>query len=130
LESSTVSGQVKPSARMDVGISVKSFHPESNKVVLSNGKEYTYKCLIVNTGFDHSAKHIDGLKDFESEIAEKNQVYVHEIDEKPRLLRNYYHGWFHHNGDMIVYAPKAPYKGEGTDFYAFYYEHINRFDKL
>ena len=31
---------------------------------------------------------------------------------------------------MICYAPQFPYKGEGTDFYAFYYEHIMRFDKL
>jgi hypothetical protein len=44
--------------------------------------------------------------------------------------RNYYHGWKHQFGDMMCYHPKHPYKGEGSDFYAFYYEHINRIDKL
>jgi hypothetical protein len=27
---------------------------------------------------------------------------------------------------MICYSPKFPYKGEGTDFYALYYEHFMR----
>uniref|UniRef100_A0A7S3SDH7 Uncharacterized protein n=1 Tax=Strombidinopsis acuminata TaxID=141414 RepID=A0A7S3SDH7_9SPIT len=31
---------------------------------------------------------------------------------------------------MICYAPKFPYKGEGCDFYAFYYEHFMRQDKM
>ena len=31
---------------------------------------------------------------------------------------------------MLVYSPKLPYKGEGSDFYALYYEHYIRHDKL
>ena len=31
---------------------------------------------------------------------------------------------------MICYSPKFPYKGEGTDFYALYYEHFLRQDQL
>jgi hypothetical protein len=46
------------------------------------------------------------------------------------VSRNYYHGWSHTNGDMICYSPKQPYKGEGSDFYALYYEHFLRQDKL
>jgi hypothetical protein len=34
------------------------------------------------------------------------------------------------HGDFIHYAPKTPYKGESSSFYAFYYEHINRYDKI
>ena len=52
------------------------------------------------------------------------------IDTKARVVRNYYHGWNHSNGDMICYAPKFPYKGEGTDFWALYYESFMRQDKL
>ena len=29
-----------------------------------------------------------------------------------------------------MYSPKFPYKGEGSDFYALYYEHMMRQDKL
>lgn len=31
---------------------------------------------------------------------------------------------------MLCYSPKFPYKGEGCDFYALYYEHFMRQDKL
>jgi hypothetical protein len=55
---------------------------------------------------------------------------VHAIDHKERLHRNYYHGWNHTNSDMICYSPKFPYKGEGCDFYALYYEHFLRQDKM
>lgn len=115
---------------MDVGRRVESFDPKQNKITLDNGREYTYKALVVNTGFDHSAKHIEGLKEQENDRGE-NKIFVHEIDDRVRLVeRNYYHGWHHSNGDMICYAPEFPYKGEGSDFYAFYYEHIMRYDKM
>ena len=52
------------------------------------------------------------------------------IRDKLRVDRNYYHGWNHNNGDMIVYSPAGPYKGEGSDFYALYYESFLRQDKL
>ena len=50
LESGTVSSQVEPWSRFDVGVKVTQFKPDENKVVLSNGREYTYKALVVATG--------------------------------------------------------------------------------
>ena len=103
--------------------------PEENKVQLSNGKTYSYKALVLATGFDHSSHHIKGLPDFETDEGQNN-TFVHGVDTKERVNRNYYHGWNHPNGDMICYSPKVPYKGEGSDFYALYYEHFLRQDKL
>ena len=48
------------------------------------------------------------------------------LDTKERTDRNYYHGWNNSSGNLICYAPKFPYKGEGTDFYALYYESFMR----
>ena len=48
------------------------------------------------------------------------------LDNKERADRNYYHGWNNANGNLICYSPKFPYKGEGTDFYALYYESFMR----
>jgi hypothetical protein len=129
LESGTVSSQVKGWSRTDVGAKVVKYMPNENKVQLSNGKEYTYKALVVAPGFDHSSEHIEGLPDLEATHEEEN-VFVHAIDSKERVSRNYYHGWNHPNGDMICYSPKFPYKGEGNDFYALYYESFLRQDKL
>jgi len=129
LESGTVSSQVKGWSRTDVGAKVVKYMPDENKVQLSNGKEYTYKALVVAPGFDHSSENIEGLPDLEATPEEEN-VFVHAIDSKERVSRNYYHGWNHPNGDMICYSPKFPYKGEGNDFYALYYESFLRQDKL
>ena len=52
------------------------------------------------------------------------------LDTKETSDKNYYHGWNHTNGDMICYSPAGPYKGEGNDFYALYYESFMRQDKL
>ena len=129
LESGTVSAQIEQWSRTDTFVRVSEYLPEQNKLRLSNGREYTYKALVLAPGFDHSAEHIEGLTEFEKDRGENN-VFVHAIDHKERLQRNYYHGWNHNNGDMICYSPKFPYKGEGTDFYALYYEHFLRQDQL
>ena len=52
------------------------------------------------------------------------------LDNKERADRNYYTGYHHDHGDLICYSPAFPYKGEGCDFYALYYEHFLRQDKL
>ena len=52
------------------------------------------------------------------------------LDTKERADRNYQHGWNHNAGNMICYSPKAPYKGEGCDFWALYYESFLRQDQL
>jgi len=129
LESGTVSSQVKPWSRTDVGAQVVKYLPSQNKVVLSNGREYTYKALVLAPGFDHRNDLIEGLPELEQTPEEEN-VFVHMLDNKLRVDRNYYHGWNHNNGDMICYSPKFPYKGEGSDFYALYYESFMRQDKL
>lgn len=44
--------------------------------------------------------------------------------------RNYWHGWHHYHGDLIVYNPAYPFKDEGLSFFTFYYEHLLRQEKL
>ena len=61
---------------------------------------------------------------------ESNNVFTHILDHKTTVSRNFLHGWNNTHGDLICYSPKFPYKGEGTDFYALYYEHFMRQDKL
>jgi len=55
--------------------------------------------------------------------------FVHMLDSNITADRNVYHGWNHRTGDMLCYSPKAPYKGEGTDFWALYYESFLRQDQ-
>ena len=129
LESGTVSSQVEPWSRTDVGAKITKYLPHENKVVLSNGREYTYKAMVLAPGLDHRNDLIEGLPELEKTPEEEN-VFVHMMDTKERVERNYYHGWHHPHGDMICYSPKAPYKGEGTDFWALYYESFLRQDKL
>jgi len=54
---------------------------------------------------------------------------VHQLTTKADCLRNYYHGWNNPSGDMIVYQPKTPCKGE-TNFMPLIYESFMRQDKL
>lgn len=70
LESATVSAQVEQWSRADTNVKVTKFSPNENKVKLSNGKEYTYKALVIATGFEHSSSHIEGLPDFEKDRGE------------------------------------------------------------
>lgn len=129
LESGSVSGQVDQWSKTDVGMRVTKYIPGENKLQLSNGKEYTYKALVLAPGFDHSDSLIEGLPEMRASPEEDN-VFVHMLDSKETSDRNYYHGWNHSNGDMICYSPAGPYKGEGNDFYALYYESFMRQDKL
>lgn len=62
LESSTVSSQVDPWSRTDVNVNVVEYKPNENKVVLSNGREYSYKALVLAPGFHHSMDGIEGLE--------------------------------------------------------------------
>lgn len=129
LESSTVSAQVEPWSRLNVGTRVTEYKPHENKLVLSNGQEYTYKALVVAPGFEHKSENLSGLKEFEDEDRGENRVWGHVIDTKERVMRNRYHGFNHPSGDMICYSPAYPYKGEGTDFWSLYYEHFLRQDQ-
>jgi len=53
LLSQSVSAQVESWSRTDVGATVAKYMPEENKVLLSNGREYSYKVLVLAPGFDH-----------------------------------------------------------------------------
>lgn len=129
METGTLSAMIETWSKIEVGSKVTKLDPNANKLTLSNGKEFSYKALVLGTGFDHSAEFIEGLSEFD-QGHESNNVFVHQLDDKNRVFRNYYNGWMHRGGDYINYSPAAPYKGEGTDFYSLYYESLLRQDKL
>ena len=109
--------------------SVTEIKPDSNSMTLSNGKEFTYKALVLAPGFSHEASHIEGLTDFETG-PETNNTWVHSFNNPANTDRNFFGGYQNLSGDTIMYSPKFPYKGEGSDFYALYYEHMMRQDKI
>lgn len=125
LESGTLAAQVETWSRVEGMAKVSKINPNENHLHLNNGKKFTYKALVLNTGFEHSASGIVGLDEF-ANGPEENNVFVHMLDHKATVARNFYSGWNNAGGDMICYSPKFPYKGEGTDFYALYYEHFMR----
>jgi len=129
METGTLSAMIDTWSKIEVGNPVTALDPNANKLTLSSGKEFTYKALVLGTGFDHSCENIEGLADFDKG-PESNNTFVHQLDDKNRLYRNFYNGWFVRGGDLINYSPACPYKGEGTDFYSLYYESIMRQDKL
>lgn len=81
LDSATISAQVDNWSRTDVGATVTKYLPNENKLVLSNGKEYTYKALVLAPGFDHKMEHIDGLTEM-SKTHEEENVFVHMLSDK------------------------------------------------
>lgn len=129
METGTLSAQIDTWSKIEAGSSVTKLDPNANKLTLSNGKEFSYKALVLGTGFDHSADYIEGLSEFD-QGHESNNVFVHQLDSKTRVDRNFYNGWMQRGGDYINYSPAVPYKGEGTDFYTLYYETLLRQDKL
>lgn len=85
--------------------------------------------MVVAAGFQHKTDYIEGLTEMENDRGENN-VYAHGLDNILRVDRNFHSGWTNSNGEMLLYSPKFPYKGEGCDFYALYYEHFLRQDIL
>lgn len=61
LESATISAQCDPWSKLDQGKSITKFMPEQNKVQLNDGREYSYKALVVATGLNQQTSFIDGL---------------------------------------------------------------------
>lgn len=61
LESSSVSGQVSDWTRVEQNVRVTKYSPHENKLTLSNGKEFTYKALVLAPGFNHDDSAIEGL---------------------------------------------------------------------
>jgi hypothetical protein len=75
-ESANIFGQIEKWSKIDAPARVDAYKPSENKVVLSNGKEYTYKALVLSPGFDHSDKHVEGLPEMR-QTPESENVYVH-----------------------------------------------------
>lgn len=115
-------------SRVDTNTTVTSFHPNENKLVLSNGREYTYKALALAPGFDHSTASIEGLPEME-QTHEMENVFCHVLDTKERVERNFNAGYANHAGDMIYYMPKTPCKGE-ANFWPLIFETWMRQDKM
>ena len=129
MESSALRAQVKANSRTDPNTRVTEIKPHDNKIVLDNGREYSYQSLVLAPGFQHSAENIEGLAEHEIN-GEQGNVFVHSSDTVARLDKNHFHGFHHHHGDLIVYNPAFPYKDEGLSFITFYYEHLLRNEKV
>lgn len=129
LEAASVGAQVNAASRVNVNTRVSKFLPDENKIQLANGKEYTYKALVLAPGFEHKSESIEGLKEMEDE-GHTSGVFCHIVDERKRMNRNFHHGHNHYHGDMIVYQPQFPFKDEGISFFTFFYEHQMRYEQL
>jgi len=125
-ESYTIQAVIDKWSKLEIGNPVTSINAEGNSLTLENGKEFTYKSLVMAPGLNHSMEGIKGLAELADEDDQTNGVNVHMLSNKDRISRNYWGGWHHPAGDFICYSPAAPYKGEGSDFYALYYEHFMR----
>jgi len=129
LDSGSVNAQVENWSKTDLGVTVTKIDPAANTINLSNNKTYNYKALVFAPGMDHSMDYIKGLREMQAEPDHEN-TFIHMLDSSDRALRNWYSGWNNFMGDLLCYSPAYPYKGEGTDFYALYYEHFLRQDKM
>jgi hypothetical protein len=129
LDSGSVNAQVENWSKTELGVNVTKINPMENNIELSNGKTFNYKALVYAPGLDHNQDYIKGLSELEAEPDSEN-TFVHMTDTVERATRNFYNGWNNFMGDLMCYSPAFPYKGEGSDFYALYYEHFLRTDKL
>ena len=121
--------QIDNWSKVATGTAVTKLDAKASKLTLDSGKELSYKALVLGTGFQHETSFVEGLTEMDK-ADPKNNVHVHILDGKDRPERNFFNGYFSQGGDYLCYSPKAPYKGEGTDFYALYYESILRNDQL
>jgi NADH dehydrogenase FAD-containing subunit len=63
LESGAVSGMVTSWSKAEIGVSVDNLDVNANSMTLSNGKNITYKSLMLAPGLDHDENHIKGLSE-------------------------------------------------------------------
>lgn len=129
LQSGTIQAQIDNWSKIESNTKVTKIDAAHDKLELNNGKTFSYKALVLTPGFEHSTSFIKGLETLEK-TPEEEGVFCHVLDHKERVSRNFYNGWNNKKGDLICYSPKFPYKGEGTDFYALYYEHFMRQDQI
>lgn len=124
MESPALSAMVDSWSKAEHG-TVSGLDANANSLTLESGKELSYKSLVLSPGFDCGRANIKGLTEMAASHT-SNKTFVHAVDTKFTIDDNYWHGVGHSHGDFICYSPAVPYKGEGTDFYAFYYEHLLR----
>jgi len=130
LDSGSVNAQIENWSKVELGVTATNIDPMANQVTLSNGKVFNYKALVFAPGLDHSMDYIEGLAELDAEPDYEN-TFVHLLDGPLRCTeRNFFNGWNNFMGDLLCYSPAFPYKGEGSDFYALYYEHFLRIDKM
>jgi NADH dehydrogenase FAD-containing subunit len=65
METGSLSAMIDSWSKIELDTKVTKLEPEHNRVTLSNGKVWTYKTLVLGTGFDHSAEFIPGLSEFD-----------------------------------------------------------------
>jgi NADH dehydrogenase FAD-containing subunit len=106
-ESGSIGAQVDQSSRTNPSTRVTKILPDQSKVVLENGKEYTYRALVLANGLDNKSEFIEGLHELEQK--NRSGVFVNKVDTKYRIDKNYYAGWQHFHGDLIVYQPAFPF---------------------
>lgn len=128
LESASLVNMVDPWSMVNIN-TVTNLDPKANNVTLNDGRKLSYKALVLAPGFDTSVDHIPGLRGFDEGPADNN-VFTHCLQSRDRVIRNFYNGYYSRGGDLVCYSPKFPYKGEGTDFYALYYESFLRQDRF
>ena len=84
--------------------SVTTVDTTNKKVTLANGKEFSYKALVLAPGLDQDIKFIEGLDLFE-DMHDMDGCFSHLLDKAKRTVINSHHGWSHTHGDMLVYGP-------------------------
>merc|ERR1712160_138108 len=100
-ESYTIQAVIDKWSKLEIGNPVTSISAEGNSLTLENGKEFTYKSLVMAPGLNHSMEGIKGLAELADEDDQTNGVNVHMLSNKDRISRNYWGGWHHPAGDAI-----------------------------
>lgn len=92
LQTGALAGQCDAWSKIEGMTSVTDLKPDQNKMTLSNGKEFTYKALVVAPGFSHESSYIEGLGDFEKG-PETNNTWVHSFNTRENAERNFFNGY-------------------------------------
>jgi len=91
------------------------FEPEKNKVTISTGREVTYENLVLCPGLEYDLDGIKGLRQaFEDTTPGSYNLAVEGFFDPKKLdiLREHHFKYF--QGNYVFWAPKLPYRGEGT----------------
>jgi NADH dehydrogenase FAD-containing subunit len=76
MTSSPIGTQVDSWSKVACPQSVVKYMPHENKLLLNNGKEYSYKALVLSPGLDHRSDLIEGLDHMQT-LPEEENIFVH-----------------------------------------------------